>query len=102
MIEIKDEAQDAYEAFVRIVRDLEKNRPEGEAVCVSGAGPNAREFFIQKTIRYGSLISIVGHTADEELEMLVFAPSQIALRLFTAAFDGPRRPIGFGPIDGSS
>lgn len=94
---VEDETKETYSSLRRLFRDLERNLKDGESIGVqSQLGP---EFFVQKIQRNGTLVMIVGDTADGDLEKLIFSPSNVSVRLLTSKRQGKTMPIGFHQSD---
>lgn len=94
-MDFKTHAEVVAADLKRIIRQMERNLGEGEAICVSGMGPNCSEFFLQKFGREGNLIVLIGDADDSRFEQLIFSPDQISIRMFTAKRTGKRQPVGF-------
>ena len=92
---LKSKAEQTLDELTRIVREMENNLKDGEAICVSGMGPNCAEFFLQKFGTRGNLVILIGDADDSRFEELIFAPDQVAVRMFTAKRSGKRQPVGF-------
>ena len=88
-------AKETYDSLNRLLRELENNLKEGESIGVQSNIINSPEFYVQTIQRNGTLIAIIGDTEDGELEELVFSPSNVSIRLFTAKRGGQSKPIGF-------
>lgn len=96
MQQYDQEARDAYRGLSDMLKEFEANLATGELVGVASHGPHAREFFVQTVRKVGCLIQLLGENIEGNFEQLIFAPSQISLRVFSFKLELAEKPqIGF-------